>query len=665
MTEEAEAASVPEKSGEPGAGLSKGQSLSQWGVATFALTFLNVLLFFLMCLYSSWDNLLQAHTKTILDWGANYGPRTLTGEPWRLISSGFLHFGILHLVVNMTVLLLVGRQVERIFGSARFLIIYLLSTLGSGCLSLLIVPTGAGAGASGAIFGLFGALLSFVVGRPWAQVSAVMHWTGYLGMLLASLSLIFGIAAGGGTANHLGGLLSGFLSGYFCLRNMQANRRNKFERYAGLGFGAVFLLVFFVAVTYTPLDALGNYKLAMAMRRIDDGDAPAALPLIEEYLRRHPRDPQGLYYLAVVLQSLNEDARAIVTVDQAIKYGAGQKGNSNLIGIYSLRADSEFDLGRYDDCLKDAAQALEIGADLDLFETRTRAFCQKGDYKSAYNELNKYSESKGRKVQCLLLRSEVERHQDKVSEALTDIEQALKLEPQSKQGRAEVVSLKAENGDVVGAVLGLNDIFRDSKKPGTYLFPALMSFTFGQYRLALADARPVMEQKIGFANGKAIYGALTMLLAYRALHDQGSEEKLVAEVNKKIKSNIWPVPIYKYLTGTIELKDLLSQVSDVGRDTETRTFLTMNRLVTVGTADNAVREGLEKQLLWVKENGNMAYLEYDVARILLVRLRQGVYSGRTGSAGAAAVVSRAAIDDTLREIAAQNIAKPAVKSLGK
>ena len=115
-----------------------------------------------------------------------------------------------------------------------------------------------------------------------------MHWTGYLGMLLASLSLIFGIAAGGGTANHLGGLLAGFLSGYFCLRNMQANRQNQFERYAGLGFGAVFLLVFFVAVTYTPLDALGNYKLAMAMRRIDDGDAPAALPLIEEYLRRHP-----------------------------------------------------------------------------------------------------------------------------------------------------------------------------------------------------------------------------------------------------------------------------------------------------------------------------------------------------------------------------------------
>ena len=101
---------------------------------------------------------------------------------------------------------------------------------------------------------------------------------------------------------------------------------------------------------------------------------------------------------------------------------------------------------------KDAAQALEIGADLDLFETRTRAFCQKGDYKSAYSELNKYSESKGRKVQCLLLKSEVERHQDKVKEALEDIEQALKLEPQSKQGRAEVVSLKAENGDVVGAV---------------------------------------------------------------------------------------------------------------------------------------------------------------------------------------------------------------------
>lgn len=661
MSEEAEAASHPEKSVEP----QKGKSLSQWGAATFALTFLNVLLFFLMCLNTSWDNLVQARTQAVLDWGANYGPRTLTGEPWRLVTSGFLHFGILHLVVNMAVLLLVGRQVERIFGSGRLLIIYLLSTIGSGCLSLLIVPTGAGAGASGAIFGLFGALLSFIVGRPWAQVSTVMHWTGYLGLLLASLSLIYGNAAGGGTANHLGGLLAGFLTGYFCLRNMQAGRQNKFERYAGLGFGAVFLLVFFVAVTYTPLDALGNYKLAMAMRRIEDGDAPAARPLIDDYLRRHPNDPNGLFYLAVVQQGLNEDAKAIESVDQAIKYGAGRPGSINLVGAYSLRADSDFDLGRYDDCLKDASRALEIGADLDLFEFRTRAYCQKGEYENAYSEISKYSESKGRKVQCLLLKSEVERHQDKIKEALLDIQQALKVEPQSKQGRAEEVSLKAENGDILGASLGLNDIYRDKERPSTYLFPALLSFSFGQYRPALAETRPVLDQKLGFANGKAIYGALAALLSYRALRDQSGENKLVKDVNRKIVSNIWPVPIYRYLTGAIGLKELLMQVTDVGRETETRTFLTMNRLVTVGTADNAVREGLEKQLLWVKEKGNMAYLEYDVSRILLVRLRQGVYSGRTGSAGAATVVSRAAIDDTLREIAAQNISEPAVKSLGQ
>ena len=179
--------------------------------ATLVILVLNVGVFLAMCTFTSFDNFLRTSTATAIEWGASYGPDTLTGQPWRLLTSSFLHFGFFHLASNMLVLWLLGSQVERMYGTWRFILIYMVSAVGAGCLSLLAVPTGAGAGASGAIYGLAGALLVFAITEPWPVVRVLLTRTGIGGLIYAAISFVLGIGGGAQVANHLGGLFSGFL----------------------------------------------------------------------------------------------------------------------------------------------------------------------------------------------------------------------------------------------------------------------------------------------------------------------------------------------------------------------------------------------------------------------------------------------------------------------
>ena len=145
---------------------------------------------------------------TYLILGANYAPLVKNGEIFRLITYAFLHGSIIHLVVNMYSLFIVGRQIENNFGKVRLLIIYFISALSGGLLSALF-SDGISIGASGAIFGLLGALLYFG-----------LHFRLYLTDALISkiipiiiLNLLIGFTVTGiDNACHIGGLIGGFLA---------------------------------------------------------------------------------------------------------------------------------------------------------------------------------------------------------------------------------------------------------------------------------------------------------------------------------------------------------------------------------------------------------------------------------------------------------------------
>ena len=105
-----------------------------------------------------------------LAWGANFGPATQDGQWWRLGSALFLHFGLLHISLNMFALWDAGQWVERMYGHFRFAVIYFSAGLAGNLLSLVIHAGHAvSGGASGAIFGLYGALLSYL----WLERSRI------------------------------------------------------------------------------------------------------------------------------------------------------------------------------------------------------------------------------------------------------------------------------------------------------------------------------------------------------------------------------------------------------------------------------------------------------------------------------------------------------------
>ena len=152
----------------------------------------------------------------MLDYGAMYEPYVIEGrEYYRFVTSMFLHFGIEHLLNNMIMLGALGFNLEPEIGKIRFLLIYLFSGIFGNICSLLWntarAETVVSAGASGAVFGLMGALLGIVVrykGRMIGKLNKKKI------LLLAALSIYIGLTtAGVDNAAHIGGLASGFILG--------------------------------------------------------------------------------------------------------------------------------------------------------------------------------------------------------------------------------------------------------------------------------------------------------------------------------------------------------------------------------------------------------------------------------------------------------------------
>jgi rhomboid protease GluP len=158
--------------------------------------------------------------------GTNYGPLTLHGQWWRLFTSMFLHFGLVHLGFNMWALVDGGRLAERLYGSATFLIIYVTAGLCGSLSSLLWNPAVNSAGASGAIFGVYGAMLAYFLRRDTLVPASVMLSKRYSMLVFIGFNLFYGIGHRGiDNAAHIGGLLGGFALGLALATPLSAEER--------------------------------------------------------------------------------------------------------------------------------------------------------------------------------------------------------------------------------------------------------------------------------------------------------------------------------------------------------------------------------------------------------------------------------------------------------
>lgn len=182
-------------------------------IVTIALIAINVIVF-LTGVFVAPESFMQPTTQMLLAWGANFAPLTLHGESWRLITACFLHVGVIHIAMNMFILFQIGIFAEILFGELRFLLVYLLAGLAGSLASVAAQPPIVSAGASGAVFGVYGAVLAFLLIQrgviPTAQAWSIAKSAG----IFIVYNLIYGLARPGiDVRAHIGGLIGGFLVG--------------------------------------------------------------------------------------------------------------------------------------------------------------------------------------------------------------------------------------------------------------------------------------------------------------------------------------------------------------------------------------------------------------------------------------------------------------------
>lgn len=335
----------------------KAQSIFQYGkpLITYILIAINVLVFFLVEFNGG-----STSTLNLIEYGAKYNPYMLDGQWWRMVTSMFLHIGYLHIMMNMLALYYLGIAVEGIYGSSRFLIIYLLAGLTGAAASFAFNPQ-VSAGASGAIFGLFGALLFFGI----IHKKLFFKTMGKNVLVILGINLVFSFTVPVvDVGAHIGGLVGGFLASMFVHlpKNKQIGKQViGFVLYAVLFAGLLTTGILNDKIHYNSAIQLGiaqelvqkeNYTeaskvLTKTIKNTDDnqshlyfyrsyifikqGKLHQALVDLKEVIKLDPSYAEAHFNLALVYYDLNDQEKALDEAEKAKKLKPNDSDFKNLV----------------------------------------------------------------------------------------------------------------------------------------------------------------------------------------------------------------------------------------------------------------------------------------------------------------------------------------------
>ena len=194
---------------------------------TYGIIGINVLVF--VGMVAMGINFFSPAPLEVLKWGGNLSALTLSGEWWRLLTAMFLHFGILHLGLNMYALYMCGIYLEPMLGKARYTTAYICTGLLASLISTMWLKDDftVAAGASGAVFGMYGVFLALLTTNiiPKQLRNAMLQST----LIFVAYNVFYGFKPGSGIDNaaHLGGLLSGMVIGYIFYWGMKNQEKTK------------------------------------------------------------------------------------------------------------------------------------------------------------------------------------------------------------------------------------------------------------------------------------------------------------------------------------------------------------------------------------------------------------------------------------------------------
>lgn len=284
-------------------------------VATRILIGINVAVYVAMVLLTR--QFIQFDDATALKFGADYAPATVGGEWWRMLTSMFLHANLLHIAVNMWALRNLGYTAELFYGRRNYLIIYLLSGFAGSAGTLVWRPGVVSVGASGAIFGVAGALAAMVYVKKLPVDRALLKRDiGSIGAVII-YNLIFGAAIPIiNNAAHVGGLIAGFILGYALPATIFRAEREK-PGTTGLWSVAVVLAIIVGIASSGRLRLAGDVEAYRAEQAYDANDKVGALAHADRAGNLRPESPRSNLIVGWIYYHEGQPGKAIPFLENA------------------------------------------------------------------------------------------------------------------------------------------------------------------------------------------------------------------------------------------------------------------------------------------------------------------------------------------------------------
>jgi membrane associated rhomboid family serine protease len=326
--------------------------------ATFILIAINFLVFLAMLVHStyvdgSWTG--NFSRALMLRWGANYGPLTLGGQYWRLISCMFVHTSTMHLGWNMLFLWRLGAPLDRVLGRAQTFTIFLFTGVGASLTSLGWHPTSVAAGSSGAIYGQAGVLIALLalgkLSLPRRTIMGILFWV----LLLMPVGLLVGHPSESpGYIAHVGGLVTGLAIGALLTTAFRASLSESIVRQHRAWYVTSFLLLLgLVGEIHLHRDVLNQYReeesrIADSQKQVSQNpnDANSYANLGDAYfmheefdqaviqyrrsLKLKPGDSLVEYQLAVTYWSMGRSKDAISYFRETVSRGSATSDQCNM-----------------------------------------------------------------------------------------------------------------------------------------------------------------------------------------------------------------------------------------------------------------------------------------------------------------------------------------------
>jgi len=306
-----------------------GQIAYQFPVTTVLLG-INVLVFVAMVLRGV--SVSHPDNQALLNWGADFGPLSLGTQPWRILTSNYVHIGFVHILVNMWALWQLGRVSERIFRRWPYFVIYTASGISGSLLSLLHDPMIVSAGASGALFGLVGALIAALyLGKlPFPKPARDSLLKNLVWVAVINLGLGASIP-GIDNAGHVGGLVMGLALGAIIGPHLMEEPAPRAFYNRLVLIAAAFLLVGFWSLVKQKRGYVADIE--KARQAIGKGHADEAIRELQIAIARDPNNIEALNMLAQAYLGKNDSTNAQHTLQRVIQLDPDNIGAEFVLGL--------------------------------------------------------------------------------------------------------------------------------------------------------------------------------------------------------------------------------------------------------------------------------------------------------------------------------------------